>query len=301
MIDLLPIFERHGIVVKQQGKGWLSLNCPWCGDTLHHLGYNARYGVFHCWRCGKVPLVKTLSELTGISWGEARRLAAASYSREDEAVIGGEARKSFSFPSSFRPMGAAHYAYLRRRGLDPFEAESKWGLLGTFSHSEYGQRVVCPVRFKGRAVSWVARDITGRSSAKVISCPSDREACPAKSVLYGYDLAVSNTVIVVEGPFDAMRIGPGAVATLGVSFTLSQVELLQGFHNVFILYDSVLQDGIETEKDAQRNAGKLADMLSVTSNVWVLDGFSSDPGDMSDRQIERIRSRVNCIKEKANV
>ena len=301
MIDLRSIFENAGLRIKEQGKGWLGLNCPWCGDSLYHLGYNAQYGVFHCWRCGKVPFIKTLSELLGIDWNEARRIAMRAYSRiADDGVITNR-KINFKLPDSFRPLGFHHRDYLRSRGLDDVEVESKWGLLGSYQGSEYGERIVCPVKFKHRMVSWVARDITGRSPAKVISCPADKEFIPAKSLLYGYDLAIGNTVVVVEGPFDAMKFGPGAVATLGVSFTLNQVELLQGFRNIFILYDSVIKDGVETEKDASRKAHRLGDMLSVNCNVWILDGFSCDPGDMSKRQIERVKKQIQRIKEKIDV
>lgn len=301
MIDLRPIFERHGLAIKEQGRGWLGLNCPWCGDTLFHLGYNSEYGVFHCWRCGKVPTAKTLAALLNMDWRQARMLMARNYSKKDDSDAPRVSNEAFELPSAFGVLREIHREYLRGRGLDDQEVENKWNLMGTYKDDVFGTRIVCPVRFRGRTVSWVARDVTGGSSAKVVACPRGRELLAAKSVLYGYDLAVGNTVVVVEGPFDAMKYGPGAVATLGVSFTLGQVSLLQGYRNVFILFDSVMEDGIESEKDAQAKAMKLADMLSVSCNVWIMDDFRSDPGDMSGRQIERIKNRIEKIKEKSNV
>ena len=51
--------------------------------------------------------------------------------------------------------------------------------------------------------------------------------------------AIWDTVIVVEGPFDALRIGEGAVATLGSGWKNEQARLSgPRFRRSYILIDA---------------------------------------------------------------
>lgn len=139
-----------------------------------------------------------------------------------------------------------------------------------------------------------------------MTCPQEEEVIHAKHLLHGFDLVRGNTVIVMEGPFDSFRYGPGSVNTQGIKFTEHQVELLGAFQNIFILFDSIINDnGRELEKQAQEQAEFLADSLAINSNVWIIDQFHSDPGSMSDRQINRVKKiidrTISKMKEKKDV
>jgi DNA primase len=92
---------------------------------------------------------------------------------------------------------------------------------------------------------------------------------------------------VVEGPFDAMKMGPGTVATMGTAWTTAQLKLLSGLQRVVVLFDS--------EPAAQHNAHALALALAtmgVESEVTVLDDGTKDPGDLSERDASALRREL---------
>lgn len=105
-----------------------------------------------------------------------------------------------------------------------------------------------------------------------------------KSILYGADLAKS-AVIVTEGPFDALRLGPGAVATLGLNVTQEQIWRLSAFPIRVIAFDS--------ERKAQERARQLAEQLSIfpgRTSIMMTEG--PDPGSASPREVRLIRRAV---------
>src|SRR5690606_7407018 len=89
-------------------------------------------------------------------------------------------------------------------------------------------------------VSFQARDITGRSEAKYLACPRERERIHHKHIVYGRGLPRrSRTLIVVEGPLDVWRLGGRAVATFGIKFTMEQVLTIADLADKFlVLYDA---------------------------------------------------------------
>ena len=71
--------------------------------------------------------------------------------------------------------------------------------------------------------------------------------------------AIWDTVIVVEGPFDALRIGEGAIATLGSGWKNEQARLISTrFKRSYILFDA--------EEDATLRARKLAQACMMFNN-----------------------------------
>ncbi len=105
-----------------------------------------------------------------------------------------------------------------------------------------------------------------------------------KDLLYGADFA-SHTIIVVEGPTDVWRIGPGAVGVMGLQYSQKQVALIADYPTRFICFDD--------EPSAQRRAFKLASELrEFPGQTSILAVTSSDPGSASDEQISELRELV---------
>ena len=294
MKDIRPILNEKGIEYKESGRGWINLCCPFCSDSKFHLGYNAEFSVFSCYRCGRHKFFETLSLLTNEKAKDLSETVRKSYKLSQDKEKENFVRKSeFEYPKEVIPLQTIHKEYLKRRNYNPSLLQSVWGVMGTSKSGRYSNRIVIPVVFKSRIVSFMARDITEKSEAKILFCDKENELIPAKNLLHGYDLAIKNWVLVTEGPFDAFRFGPGAVDTMGIKFTESQVSLLKGFANVFILFDSRIDhNGFETEKQAQEQAEKLADLLSPFCNVWILNEFRSDLGDMDNFQILKIKQAI---------
>ena len=89
----------------------------------------------------------------------------------------------------------------------------------------------------------------------------------------------------IEGCMDAMKIGPGCVATLGTVVTDAQVQLLSKLQDVYVLFDGD-KSGIRKSKD-------LACVLSFCGvNVQILDlpEGVDDPAEMNKTQVNSLRT-----------
>lgn len=295
MYSIGHILEAHGVAYKDStrpgGGGWLNMNCPWCEDHGMHLGFNTDYGIFSCWRCGRHPVYSTLRKLTGLEYDEVKKAVLASYESPQKNAQGEGKQDWMDMPPEFRHLGIRHKKYLLGRNINPNFAASAWGAKGV-DCQKYGRGIALPVFFKTRMRSWTIRSILA-DGPRYMSCPRDEEGMPIRSLLYGYDLARGRSALLVEGPFDAMRYGPGAVASFGKNVTDSQISLLSGYRNVFICLDSRVNGyGVEEERRAQEAAERVADTLSVVCNVWIINHFRQDVADMGDDQIMRIRAMV---------
>jgi hypothetical protein len=112
----------------------------------------------------------------------------------------------------------------------------------------------------------------------------------SRSLLYGIHKATTNRVVVVEGPADVWRIGPGAVATLGISWKVPQACILRQFRYRYILFDP--------ETKAQSKARELADWLAgFSGHTEIIDGLETDPGAMPRKDIAIIRKTLLKQKE----
>jgi DNA primase len=90
--------------------------------------------------------------------------------------------------------------------------------------------------------------------------------------------------VIVEGIFDAWRIGSGAVATFGTRYTHEQLLLLRGMKRAFILYDA----------DAIPIAHKLAhDLSSIVTQIEVLELSEGDPDNLKEDDVRALRKDLN--------
>ena len=259
--------------------GWIGVDCPWCGSVdKFHLGISLEDGYASCWVCGYHSLPAVVAELSSLSYSQAKdRLGVLPPARSLEHPRTGRVR----VPNGVGALLPAHTAYLEQRGLDGSTARF-WGLMGIGVAVRLSWRIWIPIHDRGRMVSWTTRTI-GRGDPKYISARPDEESTPIKSCLYGVDHC-RHVTVVVEGPVDVWRIGPGAVATFGVNYTMEQVRRLAEFPVRAVAFDS--------EEAAQQRAVRLCDALSaypgLTTRV-ILD--ADDPGSAGDKEIREIRER----------
>jgi DNA primase len=128
--------------------------------------------------------------------------------------------------------------------------------------------------------------VSDKADLRYVSAKPAEEAMPIKSTLYGWDY-VRHAAIVVEGPTDAWRIGPGAVATLGTSYSKAQVLLLTNLPVRVVCFDR--------DNEAQRRAKRLCCELAVfpgrTVNVCLESHLAaSDPGGLRE-EVNELRQR----------
>lgn len=238
-----------------------------------------------CWSCGGHSLYSILVELFDgdrkRAWDVTQNLAPGTLRGTPKQQT---PRGRLKLPKGLEELGEPHRRYLRRRGFDPDRVARTWGLKALGLTGRYAWRIWIPVHQRAAVVSWTTRAISDEASPKYLTAPPDCEKLPIKSLLYGDDLASSHA-IVVEGPADAWRIGPGAVATLGVNVSNAQIKRISQFAVRAICFDN--------EPNAQRRAKALAHQLSLMPGVtYTLELDSDDPGNATEKEIRSVRRAV---------
>jgi len=266
-------------------EGWVQIDCPFCSHSPHkyHLGLVERGNLSNCWRCGIHRSSDALSLITGRSEKEMFLLLRPLFDLPAPRKVKTSGKLSLPPHSDLLPQ---HHRYLERRGFAPSEIESLWGVKGIGNSSRLSWRLLIPIFYEGEIVSWTTRSI-GNHSARYINAKPDQEKISAKSILYGLDHCSPKAILLVEGPTDVWRIGPGAAAVMGTAYTESQIEILSRFPVRYICFDR--------EPQAQRRAHAIIDQVSVfpgeTYNI-ILEK-ASDPGEAKGRELRELRSLIS--------
>lgn len=228
--------------------GWINISCPFCsGHFGYHLGLPIEGFTANCYRCGKHSLYNVIQAITGIEKskipGLIQRYSVGFFRKV--SFIKKDRPNKLAMPKPITPLQTKHKQYLIDRNFDPDFLERRWDLRATNHFSSlldgtnYSHRIIAPIQFKNRLVSFQTRDITNKQKSKYKACPEKNEIIPHKHILYGWDFAQKNSCVIVEGITDVWRLGAGALATFGVEFTNIQINLiLSKFDRIFILFDS---------------------------------------------------------------
>lgn len=284
-------YEDHGIDYysgnyphKHTRPGWIQIECPCCtGNPGLHLGFHEEQGFFVCYRCGWHPNERIIQKLIDVPWKEAKRVKREYGGRTTITKAPRRTKEkdiTVKLPLGSRELQENHRKYLENRGFDPDELDDIWDLYGTPHIGPYKMRIIAPIYYRDKLVSYQGRDITGLSQMKYKACSKKEERIHHKDVVYGYDL-VRKDAVLVEGIFDVWRLGPGAIATFGIMYTESQLNLLSKLRRVFILYD-------EGDSQAMEQAEKLCCSLNLlgTESEIITTGKTHDPGEYSKKEAE---------------
>lgn len=270
----LPGTHRH------VSTNFIGVDCPWCSPAAQSwkLGIHRSGRFATCWLCGSKPVVEALVRLSGRPWQEVRGLLGDLRPADGPRIT---PRGRLALPPGLGPLAPQHAAYLRTRRFCPETLERLWGLQGIGIAGSLSWRIFIPVVAEGQTVSWTTRAIGEQNPRRYISARPDQEAVPIKDVVLGADY-VRHAVVICEGPFDAFRIGPGAVCTFGVNVSRAQRAWLSRIPLRVVCLDS--------SEDAQRRAASLCRELALfpgnTENV-VLD--AADPGEAPESEVRQLR------------
>lgn len=297
MLNFIRFAQDHNIQHVSAGQhhhahsGWVQTHCPRCTDgrSGFHLGFSINFGNLNCWRCGPIKLIDYLREILNVSIDAAWRVF-RSY--DDGRRGSGLAKKKHKRtkrlwkPADLGPLHPPHKRYLKARGFDPGRLAKTWSLKGTGALGGRWQwRVVAPIKnAEAETVAFTGRGIRNQSRKYLVT--EDTKCCEdPRSFLYGIHKVEGEAVIVVEGPADVWRMGPGAIATLGIAWRPEQANVLKQFHTRFIMFDP--------DPLAQKQAAKLAAWLSsFAGNTELISDLTSDPGDLSPTAARRIKRRL---------
>lgn len=290
-MKLRDLLQEHNIPFREAGEsrhvteGWIGIDCPFCSKDSgkFKLGYSLAHRYFTCWSCGHHRIIEVLSEITGKSGRECYELIGQLDRGEPKKE---RPRGKLVLPRAIGSLLPIHRNYLRSRGFDPKQLVKLWSLMGIGLSYELGWRICIPIHHRGEIVSWTTRSVSSDEGiTRYINARPEHEATSAKELLYGEDY-VRHAVVVVEGPVDTWRIGPGSVAVLGTSVSRFQVEKIMKYPVRAVCFDA--------EPAAQVRAKQLCEKLesfpgSTTTNI-VLES-SKDPGSASASEIAFIRRR----------
>lgn len=292
-MNILEIYQTYGVQYAENGqheharRGWVQTDCPYCSPDWKHfrLGFNLKSKYYTCWACGPHRFIDTLMMLTGTSFPEAKALV-DSYDPMllTPRNIATLKKTEVTLPACLGPLQEAHRSYLMRRGLNPRTIQDLWGVKGIGNAAYLQWRLFIPIFYDLEIISWTTRSISDSAEKRYIAASEDDEKLPGKSVLYGEDYC-KNGIIIVEGPVDVWKVGRGAVGTLGLSYTQSQLLRMVNYPLRIVCFDST--------PEGQTRANTLCEALKpfpgVTRNV-ILD--AKDPGSAKEKELRILRKML---------
>ncbi|MGD8707117.1 MAG: hypothetical protein PVI88_00355 [Nitrosopumilaceae archaeon] len=270
--------------IKNTQEGWVNICCPFCDDRTNHGGINIDGGYYYCWKCGWHPLYDLILELTNSNPNKIIQQYSRPFIQKKKRK---KKVKELKLPAETIPLQKPHKDYLIKRNLNPEQLVIEWNIKGTDIIGPYSYRILAPIEYKKRIVSYQARDITGKSSLRYKACKIDNEIIQHKHIVYGIDKIKNKTGILVEGLIDVWKIGPGAVCTFGTAFTIQQVRfIIKHFDRIFILYDQ----GQKAQKKAKELSYQLSPFIDV--ELLKISGKFSDPGNMTNKEVSYLRKHT---------
>ena len=296
-IDFVQLCRDYSIEYRILVDGWVNINCPYHsnGDRGFKGGFNTSGGYYHCWHCGGTGLKKILFDIAGIDYAKADKLL-EQYSGYSSAVKklrknNNTVNKKIKLPCS--DLNTRCKNYLIKRGYNPDFLESKYKITGAALSGEWAGRLIIPIFYKEKLVSFQGRSLYSKKKCKELNIlryktlSVENSVIDPKNTLYNIDNCNDDYLIVMEGAFDVWKWGDNAVGTLGTSVTDRQKLLMLQYKRIILLFDP--------EKEAQERASKLGKELAAlgAGDVSIVDTeLGHDPGDMADKEILRIRKAL---------
>jgi len=290
MYNFQRLLEDYGIDHKSMNnRGYIPIQCPFCGGNTYRGGLNPVKGFYSCWFCGFHGLNEVIPLLTYRQWHEIELQYKDTLNQRDLYLLKNsdpiERPTQLKLPDRTEALNTRARKYLEARGFDSYELERLYDLQSTDHLGDYNFRIIIPIYFKNVLVSFTSRDYTGRSELRYYSCKNTDEIINHKDLLYGYDLVPTDHVIACEGPFDKFSLGIHAVATFGTGFKTSQINLLSTFRKITLIYDA--------EPDARRKCDILGDRLSglgcEVDCIYLKEG---DPGSLKRDEARQIVKEI---------
>lgn len=251
--DAVRFCRDNHIPFYMEGKnvqdGMVSIKCPFCNDHSNHGGFNPLKSYYTCWRCGYHSMRRVLYALlydksTEISSVQAEyslilspELSYLNSLVQDEHTFEPNL-KPLVVPGT-QPLSTRASKYLESRNFDPKYLEGKYDLRSTKNMGNYRFRIISPIYYENRIVSYQGRDYTNQQELRYKDCRKEDAIIYHKEIVYNLDNCHLDRVLVVEGVYDVWRLGDNTVCTFGTGFTRNQVKLLaKKFKVVRVLYDS---------------------------------------------------------------
>ena len=281
------VIAGSGISVESEVDSDYIIFCPFHNNSRSPAGEVDKFnGTFFCFSCQHVAnLAELVMHTSGRSYFEAVRFIK---SKETESDLTQEINKQLYVKPDFTQYDQVLIKRLNQQALESPRAMRYYsGRLITeesvkkfsLGFSEKQDMVTIPVHSPdGMEIGFVGRSIEGKEFKNTPGLPK------SKTLFNLNRVKTADRVYVVESSFDAIRLdqcGFPAVATLGANVSNIQTDLLQKyFNNVIVIADNDEAGGNMKDKIVER--------LGSRVSVIKLDKQYKDIGDMSDEAIKNI-------------
>lgn len=302
-INFKKLFQDAHIPIRNEGKNWINICCPYCKDpvdTHFNGGFNMISPHFNCWRCGSHSWYETLATVLHIDVHQVN-LYVSSYKYvpskdEIKKVAKGE---NLNLPGFHLSQGEKEY--LVNRGFNVNYLIDKFHIRGGGIAGDWSYRILIPIYFNKVLVSWTGRSILTREQIKEYDIPRyknlsiEQSVINPKEIFFNLDNSTKDSVIIVEGPFDVLKMGNDTICSLGTSTTREQeLFLKKRYKKVFICFDN--------EPSAQKKAHKLGmNLVSIGMEVEVVnicEPFNkNDPGELEWKEILYIKKELGFCEK----
>ncbi len=281
------VIAGSGISVESEVDSDYIIFCPFHNNSRSPAGEVDKFnGTFFCFSCQHVAnLVELVMHTSGRSYFEAVRFIK---SKETESDLTQEINKKLYQKPEFTQYDQVLIKRLNQQALESPRAMRYYsGRLITedsikkfaLGFSEKQDMVTIPVHSPdGMEIGFVGRSIEGKEFKNTPGLPK------SKTLFNLNRVKTADSVYVVESSFDAIRLdqcGFPAVATLGANVSNVQTDLLQKyFNNIIVIADNDEAGGNMKDKIVER--------LGSRVSVIKLDKQYKDIGDMPDEAIKNL-------------
>jgi hypothetical protein len=238
-----------------------------------------------CWKCGKHSAFDYVKLVLKIPGYEAKSIYSRYLTRKAKHADDTKTRASSIMLPPQNVFTYAEKRYMDKRMLTPSQITT-YDLRGGGLTGDWAYRIVIPVYYNNYVISATGRAIAGGVQPKYKSLSNSLSLIDLKHVFLGMDLVEGDTVAVVEGPLDAIRGGPGFLASFGANLSDEQLLLLREYDTIYFIKDSD-----EAGENFSKEAYKLSALCNKCIQVVSLEGFK-DIGETPDDEILGLRKEL---------
>ena len=281
------VLTGSGITVESELDADFMIFCPFHNNHRTPAGEVQKgSGMFFCFSCQKsADLIELVMHTSGRTYFESARFIKSKEkltnltTEIDKVLVKEEQYKTFD-ELIIKRLHNNLVASERAKNYFTYRKIEKASCLKfVLGYSEKQDMVTVPVHSPdGIPLGFVGRSIEGKDFKNTPGLPK------SKTLFNLHRVKKSDRVYVVESSFDAIRldqVGLPAVATLGANVSSTQIELLQKyFNNIIVIADNDEAGG--NMKD------RIVEKLSSRVSVIKLNNQYKDIGDMPDEELKNL-------------
>ena len=305
IVEILKAYNiPYALTGKNVSKGYIGLNCPFCGDDDNfHLGINPEKNFFACWRNNehRGNIVKLFMEVLGFTEKEVKLLLSSYDFSVDfsdkicynkEKVVG---KKEIIMPENFHKISYSDiatrpfYHYLINRGFSDIDKMVDMYDIRCCISGEWQNRIIFPIYNNNQLVTWVGRSIESNPYLRYMDLAKEESVQYAKHCLYNLDnLKGGKILFICEGIFDALKIDfytPKSIQATCIFTTSMRTEQISLLAQINQLYDKVivlLDTGVEYQSITLSD--KLSFMPNVLLKLFMFKG-KKDAGELTQEEV----------------